>query len=120
MENKIPDASSLVTKTDYNTKISELEKKLANYNHDEYITFLKFNTLTVFNARLAQVDLTTKRDFDARMSTLNTKIISNKTKDLLAKNGLKKLKAFDLGYFIRKRHFDEVGSHNYLVFHTVN
>ena len=40
MENKIPSASSLVKKktTDYDTKISELEKKTTNHDHDKYIT----------------------------------------------------------------------------------
>ena len=38
VENKIPSVSSLVKKTDYDTKISELEKKLTDHNHDKYIT----------------------------------------------------------------------------------
>ena len=39
MEIKIPSASSLVKKkTDYDTKISELEKKTTNHDHDKYIT----------------------------------------------------------------------------------
>ena len=53
VENKIPDVSSLVKKTNYDTKISELEKKLTDHNHDKYITTPEFNTLAadVFNAR---------------------------------------------------------------------
>ena len=35
VRNKIPSVSSLVQKTDYNTKISELEKKLADQNHKD-------------------------------------------------------------------------------------
>ena len=56
VENKIPSVSSLVKKTDYDTKISELEKKLTDHNHDKYITTPEFNTLAadVFNARLAR------------------------------------------------------------------
>ena len=38
VENKIPDVSSLVKKTNYDTKISELEKKLTDHNYDRYIT----------------------------------------------------------------------------------
>ena len=38
VENKILDVSGLVTKTDYNTKISEIEKKVSDHNHDKYIT----------------------------------------------------------------------------------
>ena len=68
VENKIPSISSLVKKTDYNTKITEIEKKLTDQNHDKYITTPEFNTLAaVFNARLAQVNLVTKTDFDAKV-----------------------------------------------------
>ena len=68
VENKIPSVSSLVKKTDYDTKISELEKKLTDHNHDKYITTPEFNTLaaSVFNARLAQANLITKTDFDEK------------------------------------------------------
>ena len=38
VENKIPSASNLVNKTDYNTKITEIERKLTDHNHDKYIT----------------------------------------------------------------------------------
>ena len=37
VENKIPSVSSLVKKTDYDTKISELEKKLTDHNHDNIL-----------------------------------------------------------------------------------
>ena len=37
VENKIPDVSSIVKKTNYNTKITENEKKLTDHNHDKYI-----------------------------------------------------------------------------------
>ena len=52
VENKIPSVSSLLKKTDYDTKITEIEKKLTDHNHDKYITTLEFNTLAagVFNA----------------------------------------------------------------------
>ena len=65
VENKIPSVSSLVKKTDYNTKITEVEKKVNNHNHDKYFTAPEFNTLgaDVFNARLAQANLITKTDF---------------------------------------------------------
>ena len=101
MENEIPSVSSLVKKTDYNTKITETEKKLTDHNHDKYITTPEFNTLAadVFNARLAQANLITKTDFDAKLSSLNRKITSNKTKHLLVENELKKLKTFELFYW---------------------
>ena len=51
--NKITDVSRLVKKTNYDTKISELEKKLNYHNHDKYITTPQFNTSAAdaFNAR---------------------------------------------------------------------
>ena len=60
-------------KTDYDTKFSELEKKFSDHNHDKYITIPEFNTLAtdVFNARLAQANLITKKDFDAKLLSLN-------------------------------------------------
>ena len=76
LENKIPNTSELVKKTDYNAKITEIEgkiphvsslatkayKKLTDHNHDKYIATPEFNTMTVsvFNARLAQANLITK------------------------------------------------------------
>ena len=35
----------LLIKTDYNTKINEIEKKLTADNHDKYITTPKINKL---------------------------------------------------------------------------
>ena len=109
MENKIPSVSNLVKKTNYDTKISELEKKLTDHNHNKYITTPEFNTLAgdVFYARLGQANLITKTDFDAKLSSLNIKITANKTKHLLVESKLKKLKKFDLSYFIGKSHFKE-------------
>ena len=48
----------------------------------------------VFNARLAQANLITKTDFDAKLSSLNRKITANKTKHLIVENELKELKNF--------------------------
>ena len=86
VENEIPSVSSLVKKkTNYETKISELEKKLTDHSHDKYITIPEFNTLAadVSNARSTQANLITKTDFDAKLSSLNRKIKSNKSKHLL-------------------------------------
>ena len=67
VENKIPNFSSFVKKTNYDTKITELKKKLTDHNHDKYVTSPELNTLAanVFNARLARANLITKTDFDA-------------------------------------------------------
>ena len=93
VQNKIPDVgnvSKLVNKTDYNTNVTEIENKLTNHNHDKYIANSKFNKLApdVFNAKLAQVNLITKTDFDAKLSSLNRKITENKSKHLLVENEL--------------------------------
>ena len=45
MKKKIHNVSGLVIKTDYDTKISELEKKLTNQTDDKYNTTSEFNTL---------------------------------------------------------------------------
>ena len=59
-------------------------------------------------------------EFDAKLSSINRKITSNKTKHLLVENELNKLKTFDLSYFIGKSHFDEDGTQNYFVFQPLN
>ena len=88
-------------KKQYNTKVTEIENKLNNHTHDKYITTPEFNTLAVdvFNARLLQANLETKRDFDAKLSRLNKRVTTNKAKHLLNENELKKLKAFELFYW---------------------
>ena len=105
----------------YNTKVTEIENKLNNYNHDNYIDTQEFNKLAkdVFNARTAQANLITKTDFDTKLSSLNQNITKNKSKHSLIKNELDKLKTFDLGYFIGKSHFEEDGIQNYLVFQPI-
>ena len=63
-------------KTDYSTKVADIENKLNNHNHDKYIDTSEFNKLAadVFNARIAQANLITKTDFDSKLSNLNRKI----------------------------------------------
>ena len=58
-ENKILDVNGLVKKTDYNTKVTEIENKLNNHNHD---------------------NLVAKSNFDYTVSSLDIKIAANKTK----------------------------------------
>ena len=69
---------------------------------------------------MAQANIITKSDFDAKLSSLNKKISKNNSKHLLVENELKKLKTFDLSYFIGKSHFNEDGTQNYLVFQPLN
>ena len=62
----------------------------------------------------------TKTYFDAKLLSLNRKITTNKTKNLLVENELNKLKTFDSSYFIGKSRFEEDGTQNYLVFQPIN
>ena len=80
VESKIPDVSSLVNKGDYNTKITENENKLTNHDHGKYITTPEFDNLAaaVFDIRLKRVNLITKADFDNSVSNLDSKIAANK------------------------------------------
>ena len=65
VEDKIPNVSNLVKKTEYNTKISDIENKITtDHDHDKYITTQEFNKLTSenFTARLKQANLASKSD----------------------------------------------------------
>ena len=90
VENKIPSINNLVKKTDYDTKLSEINKTITDHTTE-------FNKL-----KLAQAYLVSKTDFNNKYSSLNRKIVLNKTRAIHIENELKKLKAFDLGYFIGK------------------
>ena len=117
---KIANISSLVKKTDYDTKMTEIEKRLTGHDHDKYITTPEFNTLhAVFNARLKRANLVTKADFDNSVSSINNKIAANKTKNDSIENELKKLKTPHLSYFIGKSHFED-RTQNHLVFQPLN
>ena len=108
-------------KTDYDTKISDIKKKITDHDHDKYITTPEFNTMAadVLNARLARANVIAKTDLDAKLSHLNKKNPSNKTKHLLVENELKKLEKFDAAYFRGKNYFEEDGTQTYLVFQPV-
>ena len=119
VENKTPDNSNLVKeKTDYNLKISEIEKKAADNNDDKNINTPQFNNFTadIFAARLAQANLITKTYFDIKLTSFNNKINSNKTKHLLVENEFKKLETFDSSYFRGKSFIENDGAQNSLVF----
>ena len=88
------------------TKIKDIENK--------YITTTKFNKLAsdAVNARIVQANLVKKADFDNKLSDLNRKIVSNKTKDIsLAK---------ELSYSHGKNYFDEDGNQNYYIFQPIS
>ena len=121
IENKIPGVSNLVKKTDYD-KNTGVENKLNNHYHDKYTDTSEFTKLAidVYNARIAQSNLITKTDFDAKMSNINKKITQYKRKNLLLENELNKLKAFDSSYYNSKSYFEEDGNPNYLIFQPIS
>ena len=77
-------------KADYDTKVSEIEKKITDNHHGKYVSTPEFNNLAAgaFTAILAQADLVTKTDFDDKLQSLSKRITSNKTKHLLVENEL--------------------------------
>ena len=84
----MPDISTLIKKSEYDTKIKEIESK--------------FVINTGFDSKLARANVITKRNFDAKI--------------IEVENNIKKLQTFDLSYFRGKNYFDEDGKQNYLVF----
>ena len=63
---------ALLKKTDHDTKVKETGNKFNNHNHDKYIATQEFNKLAA--------------DFDDKLSNLNRKITSNKTRHVLVEN----------------------------------
>ena len=99
VENEMPDVSNFVEKTDYDTKISEIEEKVtdhdhdADHDHDKYITTLELNKLTTenFAGRLAQANLVTKKDFDNKLMRLKD-VLSGLRQLLATESPLKMMK----------------------------
>ena len=79
------------------------------------------NKLTLENcvARLKQVNLVNKTDFDDKLKILNRKITWNKTKYVLVKNEFKKLETFDSSLFIGQSYFSNDGVQLYLIFQPI-
>ena len=73
-ENKVPNASSLVTIIVPNTNISEVEKKITD--NSKYITTQEFNKLTAknFAERLQKADTVNKTGFDNKLASFNRQI----------------------------------------------
>ena len=51
VENKIRDVSNFVKKTDCNTKVTVIENKLTDHNHDKYIDTQELLLLLLFLMR---------------------------------------------------------------------
>ena len=95
IEDKVLDVSSLITKTNFNAKFTEIEGKIPNVS-----------------------GLVTKADFDLKLKKNSDRVTSNKSEHLLVENELKKLKQFDLSYFKGKKYFGD-NNMNYLVFEVL-
>ena len=140
IENKLPDTSGLVKKTDYNTKITDLENKIPNICHLATKTALtsvenKIPDITNLATKTALTNLSNtvpdistlikKSDYDTKIVEIENKFVTNTGFDSkltqanviieLEKN-IKKLQTSDLSYFRGKNYFDEEGTQNYLVF----
>ena len=74
-------------KTDYDTKVNEIEKKITNHKHDKYITSPEFNKLTGenFAARLAHANLVTKTILIINCQVLIEKLLQIKKSIYLLK-----------------------------------
>ena len=57
-----------------------------------------------------------KTDFDDKLTSLNKKVTSNKSKHLLVENELKKLQTFNSSLFIGQNYFFNDGTQLYLIF----
>ena len=124
VENKIPSVSNLISKTDFNTKvteiegkipnirgsatktavknevpsvsnlakmskITEIEKKINDHKHDQYITTEEISESTAKTktvaTRIKKENLVNKTDFDTQLRNFNESINSNKLIYLLYK-----------------------------------
>ena len=82
-----------MTTTVLNTKISEVENKILNF--DKYITTPGFNKLT------AESFAVNKTDFDNKLTSFNRKITSNKTKHVEVQKKLDSLITKDYNFLGR-------------------
>ena len=83
---KTTDTSDLVKRADSNTKIGEIEKKILDHDHGEYITTQEFHKLMTdsFVARLKQANVASKNDiahfvqktnFNEKLKNCNKKLL---------------------------------------------
>ena len=75
----------LLKKTDFDSKITEVEGKIPN------ISGLATNSsLTAVENKIPDItSLVTKTDFDAKLKAISDRVTKNKSKDLLLDNELK-------------------------------
>ena len=122
----------MVKKTDFNTKITEVEGKIPNISGlatssaltavENKITDISSlaitSALTTVENKIPDITgLITKTDFDAKLKAISDRVTKNKSEHLLVENELKKINAPDLSYFGGKSYFDaDDGTKNLLVF----
>ena len=120
----------MVKKTDFITKITEVEGKIPNISGlatsfalsavknkitDTSSLAATFALNAAENKILDISNMVTKTDFDAKLKAISNRVTRNKAKDLLLDNELKKLKSFDTDYIKGKSYFGN-DNINYLVF----
>ena len=97
LENKTLDISNLATKTAL-TSVENKIPSVSNLLKKQTITLklqkLKMNLIITIMINILILQSLTKTDFDATLSSLNRKIMENKTKHFLVENELNKLKTF--------------------------
>ena len=118
LENKISNISNLVKKTDHNIKITELENKIPNINN----LAIKTELTTVENKIPNINNLATKtlvNNVEVKIPNISNLVKKSdyNTKITNIENNVRQLQAYDLSYFKDKQYFDEgSGKQNYLVF----
>ena len=92
----------LLKKTDFDSKITEVEAKIPN------ISGLATNSsLTAVENKIPDIaSLVIKTDFDAKLKAISDRVTKNESKDLLLDNELKKLKTFNVDYFEGRKYFE--------------
>ena len=78
----------LLKKTDFNSKINEVERKIPNISGPA-----TNSSLTTVENKIPDItSLITKTDFDAKLKSISDRVTNNKSKDILLDNELQKLK----------------------------
>ena len=104
----------MVKKTDFNTKITEVEGKIPNISRlatssaltavenkiPDISSLATTSPLNAVGNKIPDIsNLVTKTDFDAKLKAISDRVTRNKAKDLLLDSELKKLKSFGTDYF---------------------
>ena len=118
VENKIADVSSLVKKTDYDAKISDIQSKyIATADYNKFTKNIVDNNIKTKNLvdKAAIAGFINNAQLDRKLATLATKAELKAEQDRITK-----LQAFDLICFRGKSHFENDGAPSYLVFQPIN